>query len=229
MPRHDSQWSRNDRNVESLLRALQEKSESAHKSKLMPFAPGSIDPRALAQQVETRSSAIVAHELKKFILAQLTMPVCTAYLAPLREWLLVNEPLDIFSLNYDTVVEQFCKSDGIPCTDGFSQRGEWQPDLYYRADSGVRLWKLHGSVNWTSSESGWPHRAETPGSWRRHFPFPSHSLSDGGSCACLACGYEAPRKSIISPSFCVPKQAGNLPAARGRWLSFLPTSTSAPR
>jgi hypothetical protein len=176
MPRHDPEWSPSDRNVESLLRALQEKSESAHKSKLIPFAAGSVDPRALAQQVETRSSTIVAHELKKFILAQLTKPVRTAYLAPLREWLVMNEPLDIFSLNYDTVVEQFCKSDGIPCTDGFSQTGEWQPDLYYRADSGVRLWKLHGSVNWASSESGWPHRAETPGSWRRHFHSP-HTAS----------------------------------------------------
>ena len=169
MPRHDPHWSSNDRNVESLLRALQEKSESAHKSKLMPFVPGSIEPRALAQQVEVRSSTIVAHELKKFILAQLTKPVRTGYLAPLRKWLKADEPLDIFSLNYDTVVEQFCKSAGIPCTDGFSQGGEWQPDSYYRADSGIRLWKLHGSVNWTSSESGWPHQAETPGSWRRHF------------------------------------------------------------
>jgi SIR2-like protein len=176
MPRHDPHWSPNDRNVESLLRALQEKSESARNSKLMPFAPGSIDPRVLAHQVEARSSTIVAHELKKFILAQLTKPVRTAYLAPLREWLGGHQPLDIFSLNYDTVVEQFCKSGGIPCTDGFNQAGEWHPDLYHRANSGVRLWKLHGSVNWTSSESGWPHQAETPGSWRRHF-YSRHTAS----------------------------------------------------
>ena len=169
MARHDPNWSPDDRNVESLLRALQEKAESAHKAKLMPFAPGSIETRTLAQQVEARSATIVAHELKKFILAQLTTPVRTAYLAPLRKWLKADEPLDIFSLNYDTVVEQFCKSEGIPCADGFNQGGEWQPDSYYRADSGIRLWKLHGSVNWTSSESGWPRLAETPGSWRRHF------------------------------------------------------------
>ena len=169
MPRHDPHWSPNDRNVESLLRALQEKSESAHTAKLMPFAPGSIEPRALAQQVEARSATIVAHELKKFILAQLTKPVRTAYLTPLRKWLKADEPLDIFSLNYETVVEQFCKSAGIPCADGFNQGGEWQPDSYYRAASGIRLWKLHGSVNWTSSQSGWPHQAETPGSWRRYF------------------------------------------------------------
>jgi hypothetical protein len=169
MPSYDPHWSPNDRNVETLLRALQEKSESARKSKLMPFVPGPIDPLVLAQQVEARSSTIVAHELKKFILAQLTKPVRTAYLASLRQWLTADKPLDIFSLNYDTVIEQFCKADGIPCADGFNPKGEWQPDLYYRANSGVRLWKLHGSVNWTSSESGWPHQAEMPGSWRRHF------------------------------------------------------------
>src|ERR1700731_2686989 len=143
MPSYDPHWSPKDRNVESLLRALQEKSESARKSKLMPFVPGSIDPLALAQQVEARSSTIVAHELKKFILAQLTKPVRTAYLASLRQWLTTDKPLDIFSLNYDTVIEQFCKADGIPCADGFNPKGEWQPDLYYRANSGVRLWKLH--------------------------------------------------------------------------------------
>ena len=75
MPRRDPHWSSNDRNVESLLRAFQEKSDDARKTQLMPFAPGPIEPRALVPQVEARSSTIVAHELKKFILAQLTKPV----------------------------------------------------------------------------------------------------------------------------------------------------------
>ena len=123
------------------------------------------------------------------------------------------------SLNYDTVVEQFCKSQRIPCADGFSQGGEWQPDLYYRADSGIRLWKLHGSVNWTSSESGWPRRAETPGSWRRHF-HSRHTASATAEAALVACGDKTSREVAVSSPLSVSKQTGNVSSARGRRLSF---------
>lgn len=60
--------------------------------------------------------------------------------------------VDIFTLNHDTVLEQLLSRNGIRVTDGFDQPVEriryWNPDLFMRPDARVRLFKLHGSVNW---------------------------------------------------------------------------------
>lgn len=60
--------------------------------------------------------------------------------------------IDIFSLNHDTVLEQFLSQNGIQVVDGFGQPQNsvryWNPDLFDSGDSKIRLFKLHGSVNW---------------------------------------------------------------------------------
>lgn len=161
-------WSPNDRNIEVMLQFLQSRSESLKNEHLIPFAGGQIEEQSTHRQVTARNSAIVAHELKKFILAKVTQRVETTYLSPLRDFIPADRPLDIFSLNYDSVIEQFCKAAGVPCTDGFDARGNWHPESYFLARKGIRLWKLHGSADWVSSSSGWPRRSEAPGTWRRH-------------------------------------------------------------
>lgn len=161
-------WSPKDRNVEILLNFLRGRSESLKGEHLIPFVDGQIDEQSTNRQVTARNSAIVAHELKKFILAKVTQRVETTYLSPLRDFVPADGPLDIFSLNYDSVIEQFCKRVGLPCADGFDARGDWHPESYFLARKGVRLWKLHGSADWVASSSGWPRRSEAPGTWRRH-------------------------------------------------------------
>lgn len=64
-------------------------------------------------------------------------------------------PLEIFTTNYDILFERACERASVPIFDGFA--GAHEPFFY--ADSlddddllphpkWIRLWKLHGSVNW---------------------------------------------------------------------------------
>lgn len=62
------------------------------------------------------------------------------------------EQLNIITLNHDTLVEQFLSASGIAFADGFGMRDgdvRWSDDRVY-ADTGgrVRLFKLHGSIDW---------------------------------------------------------------------------------
>ena len=68
-------------------------------------------------------------------------------------------PLEIFTVNYDLLIETAFEASRIPYFDGFvgSLRGRFRTDLveatpndpeHWLLPSFVRLWKLHGSVNW---------------------------------------------------------------------------------
>ncbi len=74
------------------------------------------------------------------------------YLSPLAEFRRYSHPLDIFTLNYDLAVEQALGELRIPFTTGFARSSEgtsrWSPSEFERRDLEVRLFKLHGSVNW---------------------------------------------------------------------------------
>jgi SIR2-like domain len=88
-------------------------------------------------------------------------PSSTAH-GRLAAWLgrsLRPSPTEVFTTNYDLLIEQALDARGVPYFDGFVglYRGEFRPDLIEpdessdreRPPSGwVRLWKLHGSVSW---------------------------------------------------------------------------------
>ena len=68
-------------------------------------------------------------------------------------------PLEVFTVNYDLLVETAFEDVGIPYFDGFvgNLKGRFHTDLVegtpedperWLMRSFVRLWKLHGSVNW---------------------------------------------------------------------------------
>jgi len=72
-------------------------------------------------------------------------------------------PLEIFTVNYDLLLETALEEHGVPYFDGFvgNLRARFRTDLVeaplgdpggYVASRFVRLWKLHGSVNWVRSE-----------------------------------------------------------------------------
>lgn len=71
--------------------------------------------------------------------------------------------LDLFTLNHDTVIEQYLDRCGVRYTDGFGQPIKavryWSPEMFEDPSYNVRLFKLHGSVNWFRFE---PHAA----SWK---------------------------------------------------------------
>lgn len=73
------------------------------------------------------------------------------YLAPLKEFVDGYKMLDIFSVNYDTCIEQFCKEYGLRYTDGFELY--WHPELF-DDDYDVKLYKIHGSVMWYLTDRG---------------------------------------------------------------------------
>jgi hypothetical protein len=72
-------------------------------------------------------------------------------------------PLEIFTVNYDLLLETALEGLGVPYFDGFvgNLRARFRTDLVeapagdpggYVASRFVRLWKLHGSVNWVRSD-----------------------------------------------------------------------------
>jgi hypothetical protein len=66
--------------------------------------------------------------------------------------------VDIFTLNHDEVLEQYLVSKGIRCVDGFGSEINgvryWEPETYRDNSRGVRLFKLHGSINWYEFPKG---------------------------------------------------------------------------
>ena len=67
-------------------------------------------------------------------------------------------PRDIFSLNYDTLLEASLDSLRLPYADGFcgTNRAWFDPQNFDEAGPGIayRIYKLHGSINWTRDSVG---------------------------------------------------------------------------
>lgn len=70
-----------------------------------------------------------------------------------------QRPVEIFTTNYDLLIERALEDERQPVFDGFvgSHRPFFHPESLTRADlapgsAWVRLWKLHGSVNWSWHE-----------------------------------------------------------------------------
>jgi len=72
-----------------------------------------------------------------------------------------STPVEVFTVNYDILFEHALESQNVPVFDGFV--GSHQP--FFHADSlsreeaspaksWTRVWKMHGSVNWSRIDSG---------------------------------------------------------------------------
>ncbi len=90
---------------------------------------------------------------------------------------LLTRPLNLrrthlFTLNYDTLIEQAGDAEGVIMMDGFvgTLRRVFRPESYdidfyfpaqttegrvHRYDRVIQLYKLHGSINWHSCEASW--------------------------------------------------------------------------
>jgi hypothetical protein len=74
-------------------------------------------------------------------------------ISPLNDIFKAIKPLDIFSVNYDDVLEVFCYKNKYTLEDGFALY--WDPTRFDDLDRiDVRLLKLHGSVLWYRTEEG---------------------------------------------------------------------------
>jgi hypothetical protein len=90
-------------------------------------------------------------------------------------------PVELFTTNYDTLLERALEDERVPAFDGFvgSRRPFFSAASLQHADAApgrrwTRLWKVHGSINWSWSESsdGVPRivRAEEHGGGELIFP-----------------------------------------------------------
>lgn len=74
------------------------------------------------------------------------------YLKPFLTFMVNVKPLDIFTVNYDICIEQFCNTYNKSYVDGFQFK--WDPQLFLKEDIDCRLYKLHGSIMWYKTDLG---------------------------------------------------------------------------
>jgi hypothetical protein len=89
----------------------------------------------------------------------------TSVYKPLFDKIMVHRgdnEIPVFTTNYDRVVEKFCQKNNCICIDGFrdikTEEFEWYPDEFQRTEKGatIKLFKLHGSLNWRRRNDGLP-------------------------------------------------------------------------
>jgi hypothetical protein len=93
-------------------------------------------------------------------------------------------PVEIFTTNYDLLVEQALEGNRVPYFDGFV--GTYKTFFDLQAMEGdplparwARLWKIHGSLNWFLNKAGSIHRGEVDGGGgERRVIYPSHLKYD---------------------------------------------------
>ena len=90
-----------------------------------------------------------------------------------------DNPIEIFTTNYDMLIEQSLEESRVPYFDGFS--GARRPvfdSLSIDHDSPLphwtRLWKLHGSINWYQNDDGDVFRGTVNEPHKRRVIHPSH-------------------------------------------------------
>jgi len=88
-------------------------------------------------------------------------------------------PVEIFTPNYDLLLEQALEHHEVPYFDGFSGSRYAFFDLSSIDDSKIppqwaRLWKLHGSINWWKTEKGAIRSTSPPAGAYPQMIYPSH-------------------------------------------------------
>jgi hypothetical protein len=94
-----------------------------------------------------------------------------------------THPVEIFTPNYDMLVEQAFETHKIPYFDGFVGARQAFFDLVSMESDSLpprwaRLWKLHGSVNWWRTSEDEVVRKDSRGVGDRQMIYPSHLKYD---------------------------------------------------
>lgn len=135
-------------NVETILSRL----------RMMLSAAGSADTLAGLKREEIRA---LEESVRKTIAKAVTPDLGAIDNFPhrtLARWLIKtsrNVPVEVFTLNYDVLIEHALELERVPVFDGFvgSYQPFFHPDSLRRAEASPganwsRLWKMHGSVTW---------------------------------------------------------------------------------
>jgi hypothetical protein len=79
-------------------------------------------------------------------------PTEVEYLARLGDLCECGVALDIFSLNYDLCIERALTHSQRAFVNGFSAEAGWNPQEFLLDSAPIRLFKLHGSLDWIEDE-----------------------------------------------------------------------------
>lgn len=94
----------------------------------------------------SRLAFVVGEEIANLLTARNNAP---DYLARFAHFLPDDGPLKVFTLNFDTCVEDACEAAGIAYETGFDPAtGEWDVARFRSSERRVHLYKLHGSLRW---------------------------------------------------------------------------------
>jgi len=94
-----------------------------------------------------------------------------------------SNPVEIFTSNYDLLMEQALEAQKVPYFDGFVGSHKTFFDLPSMEQDKLpsrwaRLWKVHGSINWWRSSTGNVERRATAEAGDRQMIYPSHLKYD---------------------------------------------------
>lgn len=94
-----------------------------------------------------------------------------------------THPVEVFTPNYDLLMEQALEANKIPYFDGFVGSREAFFDLTSMEDESLpsrwaRLWKVHGSINWWRTASDEVVRRDEAVAGDRQMIYPSHLKYD---------------------------------------------------
>lgn len=100
----------------------------------------------------------------------------------LAKWISIDreKPVEVFTTNYDLLIEQSFEDLGIPYFDGFVGSRQSFFDLRAVEDNLIpnhwtRLWKIHGSINWFQKANKQVFRSSrTDETGASHLIYPSH-------------------------------------------------------
>ena len=90
-----------------------------------------------------------------------------------------DKPVEIFTTNYDLLLERALEEQAVPYFDGFVGSDSAFLDLESMADDDLpprwaRLWKIHGSINWWMTAKGKIRRSRDKVEGEQLLIYPSH-------------------------------------------------------
>ncbi len=157
-------------NIESILTFLRSLRQVAGCDHVRGFSASELEnlDKAIGDQIMTQVHVTLPESMTSF--DRLAMWIGSRR----REF-----PVEIFTTNYDLLIEQALERARVPHFDGFV--GSRNPFFDHQAIEDdqlparwARLWKLHGSINWAIDRSGSAIRTVDPGSAEHPLIHPSH-------------------------------------------------------
>ena len=136
--------------IETLLEAL----NIAIETNKIPLLSALLENLTFKKDINVAEIPTIQNLVEDFIRNEMVVTE-KEKLSYLKEILNLEKPIEIFTVNYDTCMENVCKINNIEYTDGFDYF--WNPSNF-ESNFGVKLFKLHGSVIWYVDEKNTPQK-----------------------------------------------------------------------